>query len=112
MNKIVTFGEILLRLTTLNKERFTQSKNFEITYAGSECNVAVSLSHFGMTTHYVSSVPDNPIGQVVLILLGNTALVLITLLNKEKDLRFIIWKMEHLCDLLILFMTEQVLHFL
>ena len=63
MNKIVTFGEILLRLTTLNKERFTQSKNFEITYAGSECNVAVSLSHFGMDTYYVSSVPDNPIGQ-------------------------------------------------
>jgi len=63
MNKIVTFGEILLRLTTLNKERFTQSKNFEITYAGSECNVAVSLSHFGMNTFYVSSVPDNPIGQ-------------------------------------------------
>ncbi len=63
MNKIVTFGEILLRLTTLNKERFSQSKNFEITYAGSECNVAVSLSHFGMNTFYVSSVPDNPIGQ-------------------------------------------------
>ncbi|MEC7837992.1 MAG: sugar kinase [Chloroflexota bacterium] len=63
MNKIVTFGEILLRLTTLNKERFTQAKNFEITYAGSECNVAVSLSHFGMNAFYVSSVPDNPIGQ-------------------------------------------------
>ena len=63
MSKIVTFGEILLRLTTLNKERFSQSKNFEITYAGSEGNVAVSLSHFGMNAFYVSSVPDNPIGQ-------------------------------------------------
>ncbi len=63
MTKIVTFGEILLRLTTLNKERFTQSKNFEITYAGSEANVAVSLSHFGMKAYYLSSVPDNPIGQ-------------------------------------------------
>ena len=63
MAKIVTFGEILLRLTTLNKERFTQSKNFEITYAGSEANVAVSLSHFGMNAYYLSSVPDNPIGQ-------------------------------------------------
>ena len=63
MKKIVTFGEILLRLTTLNKERFTQSKNFEITYAGSEANVAVSLSHFGMNAYYLSSVPDNPIGQ-------------------------------------------------
>ena len=63
MNKIVTFGEILLRLTTLNKERFSQSKNFEITYAGSECNVAVSLSHFNEETYFITSVPDNPIGQ-------------------------------------------------
>jgi len=63
MNKIVTFGEILLRLTTLNKERFSQSKNFEISYAGSECNVAVSLSHFNQKTYFISAVPDNPIGQ-------------------------------------------------
>ena len=63
MTKIVTFGEILLRLTTINKERFTQAKNFELTYAGSECNVAVSLSHFNLDTYFVSSVPDNPIGQ-------------------------------------------------
>ena len=52
MNKIVTFGEILLRLTTINKERFSQSKNFEITYAGSECNVAVSLAHFNENTFF------------------------------------------------------------
>ena len=63
MNKIVTFGEILLRLTTLNKERFSQSKNFEITYAGSECNVAVSLSHFNEETYFITSVPDNTKGQ-------------------------------------------------
>ena len=63
MSKIVTFGEILLRLTTINKERFTQAKNFELTYAGSECNVAVSLSHFNLDTYFVSAVPDNPIGQ-------------------------------------------------
>ncbi|MBL40002.1 MAG: 2-dehydro-3-deoxygluconokinase [Chloroflexi bacterium] len=62
MNKIVTFGEILLRLTTINKERFSQSKNFEITYAGSECNVAVSLAHFNENTFFITSVPDNPIG--------------------------------------------------
>ncbi|MBI21651.1 MAG: 2-dehydro-3-deoxygluconokinase [Chloroflexi bacterium] len=63
MSSVVTFGEIMLRLSTDRRERFTQARNFEVTYGGGECNVAVSLSHFGIDTTFVSAIPDNDIGQ-------------------------------------------------
>lgn len=50
MSKIVTFGEMLLRLTTPHSLRFSQTKAFDATYGGSESNVAVSLSSFGLET--------------------------------------------------------------
>ena len=55
--RIVTFGELLLRLTTLHHERFIQSQVFDGRYTGAEANVAVSLAHFGMETFAVSKVP-------------------------------------------------------
>ena len=61
--KVVTFGEIMLRLATNRRERFTQAREFEVTYGGGECNVAVSLAHFGLDAYYVSAIPDNDIGQ-------------------------------------------------
>jgi len=61
--KVVTFGEIMLRLATMRRERFTQAREFEITYGGGECNVAVSLALFGVDSYYVSAIPDNDIGQ-------------------------------------------------
>ena len=45
--KVVTFGEIMLRLAPMRRERFTQAREFEVTYGGGECNVAVSLALFG-----------------------------------------------------------------
>lgn len=62
-NKVVTFGEILLRLTTPGNERFLQARNFNATYGGCEANVAVSLCNYGMEAAFVSKVPDNPIGE-------------------------------------------------
>ncbi|MFZ5590556.1 MAG: PfkB family carbohydrate kinase [Bacillota bacterium] len=61
--KVVTFGEIMLRLSTPNHLRFTQADSFDVTYGGGESNVAVSLAHFGLQACYVTKVPDNPIGQ-------------------------------------------------
>ena len=61
--KVVTFGEIMMRLMPENYLRFIQADKFEITYAGAEANVAVSLSNFGINAQFVSKVPDNEIGQ-------------------------------------------------
>ncbi len=61
--KVVTFGEVMLRLATFRRERFTQAREFEATYGGGECNVAVSLAHFGVDATFVTAIPDNDIGQ-------------------------------------------------
>ena len=63
MTKVVTFGEVMLRLATMRRERFTQAREFEVTYGGGECNVAVSLAHFGVDATFVTAIPDNEIGQ-------------------------------------------------
>lgn len=63
MKKIVTFGEIMLRLKSPAHERFFQSPSLEATFGGGEANVAVSLSLLGAKGVFVSSVPDNPIGE-------------------------------------------------
>lgn len=63
MADIATFGEILLRLSTPRHERVSQAKQFDVVYGGSECNVAVSLAHFGHRTAYVSAIPANDVGQ-------------------------------------------------
>ncbi|MGI6484748.1 MAG: PfkB family carbohydrate kinase [Tepidanaerobacteraceae bacterium] len=62
-NKIVTFGEIMLRLTPPNYYRIVQTNSFDVTFGGGEANVAVSLSNYGEDSYFVSKVPDNPIGQ-------------------------------------------------
>jgi 2-dehydro-3-deoxygluconokinase len=60
--KIVTLGEIMMRLSTPGHARFTQTTNFNIQYAGSEANVAVSLVHLGMHAEHVTRFPNNDIG--------------------------------------------------
>lgn len=62
MSNIVTFGEIMLRLTPPGNLRIVQANSFDVTYGGAEANVAVSLSKFGMNSIFVSRVPDNDIG--------------------------------------------------
>lgn len=61
--RIVTLGEILLRLSPPGHERFVQADSFEVTYGGGEANVAAALSTYGLKGVFVSKVPDNPIGQ-------------------------------------------------
>ena len=61
-NKVVTFGEIMLRLATPGYLRFAQTTEFEATFGGGEANVAVSLANYGIPASFVSSLPKNDIG--------------------------------------------------
>ena len=63
MKRIITFGEIMLRLNPEGYGRFVQAEKFEASYAGGEANVAVSLANFGMDAAFVSKVPAHEIGQ-------------------------------------------------
>jgi 2-dehydro-3-deoxygluconokinase len=66
-NKIITFGEIMLRLATPEHQRFTQTTSFCASFGGGEANVAVSLANFGLRTEFVTRLPKNDIGQSVLM---------------------------------------------
>ncbi len=63
MHRIVSFGEIMLRLKSPEHERFFQSPSLEATFGGGEANVAVSLSLFGESAAFVTAVPNNPVGE-------------------------------------------------
>jgi 2-dehydro-3-deoxygluconokinase len=65
--KIITFGEIMLRLATPEHQRFTQVNSFDASFGGGEANVAVSLANFGLETEFVTRIPKNDIGQSVLM---------------------------------------------
>jgi len=61
--KVVTLGEIMLRLSTPDFKRFVQSDSFDVTYGGGEANVAAALCNYGLNGTFVTRVPDNAIGQ-------------------------------------------------
>lgn len=61
--KVITFGEIMMRLNPEGYLRFIQSDKFEVSYAGGEANVAVSLANYGLDAAYVTKVPAHEIGQ-------------------------------------------------
>lgn len=63
MKRIITFGEIMMRLNPEGYLRFIQAGKFEASYAGGEANVAVSLANYGMDAAFVSKVPAHEIGQ-------------------------------------------------
>ena len=65
-HKIVTFGEIMLRLAPYDYQRFVQADRYQATYGGGEANVAVSLSMFGNDVQYVTRLPANPIADAAI----------------------------------------------
>jgi 2-dehydro-3-deoxygluconokinase len=67
MKKVVTFGEIMLRLAPPGFLRFSQASHFEAVYGGGESNVAVSLANYGIPVDFVTRLPDNDIGQCALM---------------------------------------------
>ncbi|MFX1502058.1 MAG: PfkB family carbohydrate kinase [Promethearchaeota archaeon] len=62
IRKVVTFGEIMLRLSPPNFQRFNQTHSFDLIYGGGEANVAVSLANFGIPVDYITKLPKNEIG--------------------------------------------------
>ncbi|WP_094550707.1 sugar kinase [Petroclostridium xylanilyticum] len=60
--KVVTFGEIMMRLQTPDYQRFVQAKSFDVVYGGGEANVAISLANFGLDAVFVTKLPKNLIG--------------------------------------------------
>ena len=63
MNKVVTFGELMLRLAPENYLRFVQTEKYQATFGGAEANVAVSLANYGLDVTYISKLPAHEIGQ-------------------------------------------------
>ncbi|TNE71144.1 sugar kinase [bacterium] len=61
--KVVTLGEIMLRLSSPGFTRFVQAQSFDVTYGGGEANVAVALSNYGFDSYFVSRIPKHEIGQ-------------------------------------------------
>jgi 2-dehydro-3-deoxygluconokinase len=62
MSKVVTLGEIMLRLSTPGHYRFSQATDLHVSYGGSEANVAISLANFGLDAEHVTRFPDNDFG--------------------------------------------------
>ena len=66
MAKVITMGEIMLRLSSPGNSRFIQLDSFDVNYGGGEANVAVSLQNYGNEAYYVSKVPTHEIGQAAI----------------------------------------------
>lgn len=64
MSKIITLGEIMLRLSPNGNDRFIQTDSFRIIPGGGEANVAVSLANYGHDAYFVSKLPEHEIGQI------------------------------------------------
>jgi len=63
MKKVVTFGEIMGRLSPPGYSRIVQTQSFNITYGGGEANVAGGLAHLGIPAKHVTRFPDNELGK-------------------------------------------------
>ena len=61
--RVITFGEVLMRNAAPRHERFTQARQWEVIYGGTESNVAVALAHFGVDAAFVTAFPPNELGQ-------------------------------------------------
>jgi len=64
--KVITFGEIMLRLSPPNFKRFVQSDSYDVSFGGAEANVAVSLANYGIESSFVTKLPENEIGQAAI----------------------------------------------
>lgn len=67
--KIITFGEIMLRLSPPGFQRFSQARSFDVIFGGGEANVAVSLANYGMPVEFVTRIPNHDIGEACIAFL-------------------------------------------
>ena len=94
MAKVVTFGEIMVRLAAPEYLKLIQTNAFEISYAGAEANVAVSLAHYGIQTDYITCLPNNPIAERCIMELRGHNVGEIILFVMENVWEYYILKME------------------
>jgi 2-dehydro-3-deoxygluconokinase len=66
MSHVVTFGEIMLRLSPPGFLRFSQAQSFDVIYGGGESNVAVSLANYGVPVRFVTRLPENDLGDTAI----------------------------------------------
>lgn len=93
MTRIVTFGEIMLRLSPPAQLRFQQARSFDVIYGGGESNVAVSLANFGLPAEFVTRLPDNAIGTACLQFLRQYGVIVDHVLRGGERLG--IYYLEH-----------------
>lgn len=86
MKKVVTFGEIMLRLSPPGTLRFSQANSFDVIYGGGESNVAVSLANYGVPVEFVTRLPKNDIGECAMM----------ELRKRGVDVSQIVWGGERL----------------
>ncbi|MBC7257535.1 MAG: sugar kinase, partial [Chloroflexi bacterium] len=72
MARVVTFGEIMMRLSPPGFLRFSQARSFNVVYGGGEANVAVSLAGFGIPVDFITRLPKNDLGRACLRFLRET----------------------------------------
>lgn len=105
--KIVTFGEIMLRLTTPDNLRMQQSREFLVNYGGSEANVAISIANFGGDVEYITRLPDNALGETCLAELRSHNIGTQHILTGGHVWELITWKRQPPCVTQKLFTTVR-----
>ena len=81
--KVVTLGEIMLRLSTPGNTRFVQSDSFDVVYGGGEANVAVSCANYGHDAYFVTKLPKHEIGQSAVNALPVAAIAWVSTILKQ-----------------------------
>lgn len=94
MNKVVTFGEIMLRLGAPDYLRLVQSHQLDVSFAGAEANVAVSLSNYGIPTDYITCLPQNPMAEKCLRELRSYQVGTSHVQRGGKRMGILFWRLE------------------
>lgn len=93
--RVLTFGEILLRLASPGYTKLFQKDYLECSFCGAEANVAVSLAIFGLDSEYMTILPDNEIGEAALSSLRYFGVNTDNVIFRMVEWGFITWKREH-----------------
>ena len=92
MAKVVTLGEIMLRLSPPGYERFAQASRFDVNYGGAEANVAASLAQLGNNAAFLSKIPKNAIGDAAIATLKSLGVNCQYIARGGNGSVFIFWK--------------------
>jgi len=104
---IISFGEVMLRLSPPDKEKISQGQVFEKNAGGSELNVASGAAFLGARTAIITKLPDNKIGRFVKYKIRVT-IMLFTITAQNRDWVFTTMKVVLILENLLLFMTELI----